>query len=188
LKEAQREAEVFLGETEVKAPVKGRVLERRIEPGDMAAPGAPLFTVEAADGGLRIEAWVPEACRCTVNVGDKVLARIDATGQELEVVLDEIAPSSEPGSHSFLVKATLPAGVAARPGEFARLVRSCRERSAHLVPVRAVRSFGQLELVTVVESGRGHPRHVRTGKRFGDKVEVLAGVEPGERVLVEKTP
>jgi RND family efflux transporter MFP subunit len=188
LKEAQREAEVFLGEAEVNAPLKGRVLERRIEPGDMAAPGAPLFAIEAAEGGLRIEAWVPEACAGAVVVGERLRARIDATGQELEVALDEIAPSSEPGSHSILVKAVLPAVIEARPGEFARLVRPCGERSATLVPARAVRPLGQLELVTVVESGRVHPRHVRTGKRFGDKLEILAGVEPGERVLLEKAP
>jgi RND family efflux transporter MFP subunit len=188
LKEAQREAEVFLGEAEVHSPVKGRVLERRVEPGDMAAPGVPLFTVEDTAGGMRIEAWVPEACACTVGVGDKVRARIDATGRELEVALDEIAPSSEPGSHSFLVKAALPADVAARPGEFARLIRPGAARPAILVPASAVRALGQLELVTVVEGGRGHPRDVRTGKRFGDKVEILAGVQPGERVLAGRQP
>jgi RND family efflux transporter MFP subunit len=187
LKEAQHEAEVFLGETTVRAPVKGRVLERHVEPGDMAAPGAPLFAIEASSG-LRIEAWVPEACACTVQVGDKVHARIDATGRDLEVVLDEIAPSSEPGSHSFLVKAALPGDVQARPGEFARLIRPCHERSAFVIPARAVRALGQLELVTVVADGRAHPRHIRTGKRFGDKIEVLAGLEPGERVLVGRGP
>jgi hypothetical protein len=55
-------------------------------------------------------------------------------------------------------------------------------------PARAAPPLGQLELVTVVEGGRGHPRHVRTGKRFGDDVEVLAGVEPGERVLLGGRP
>jgi RND family efflux transporter MFP subunit len=184
LEAARREAEVFLAETEVRAPVKGRVLERRVEPGDMAAPGVPLFRLEASNG-LRIEAWVPEACAWAVKVGDRVHARLDASGYELDVVLDEIAPSSEPASHSFLVKAALPQDAPARPGEFARLVRSCRERVAFLVPARAVRSLGQLELATVVAQGRGHPRHVRTGKRFGDKVEVLAGLAPGERVVVE---
>jgi RND family efflux transporter MFP subunit len=187
LREAQREAEVFLAEAQVRAPVKGRVLERRVEPGDLAAPGIPLFVIEAASG-LRIEAWVPEACASAVNVGERVRARLDASGRELEVTLEEIAPSSEPGSHSFLVKAALPDDVRARPGEFARLIRPCQERQAVLVSARAVRALGQLELVTVVAGGRGHPRHVRTGKRFGDRVEILAGVEPGERVLIGRAP
>lgn len=184
LEEALREAEVALGEAVLRAPVAGRVLERRVEPGDMASPGQPLFALEASAGGLRVEAWVPEACACTVSVGDQVQARLDASGRELTVTLDEIAPSSQPDSHSFLVKAALPPDVPARPGEFARLIRPCAARPALLVPARAVRRLGQLELVQVVADGRLHERQVRTGKRFGEDVEVLAGLTAGEQVLL----
>jgi RND family efflux transporter MFP subunit len=182
-REMLKESEVMLGETEVRAPVRGRVLERQVEPGDMAAPGRALFAIEAATG-LRIEAWVPEACARTVRVGDKVQARIDATRKELEVVLEEISPSSDPESHSFLVKAALPADVEGRPGEFARLIRACAPRTALLVPAGAVKQVGQLEVVQVVEKGEARARHVRTGKVFADKIEILAGLEAGERVLV----
>ena len=184
LEQAVAEAALALAEAEVRAPVDGRVLERRVEPGDMAAPGVPLFLLQATQGGLRIEAWVPESCACTVSVGDRVQARLDASGRELTVTLDEIAPSSEAGSHSFLVKAAIPPDVPARPGEFARLIRPCAARPALLVPAAAVRTLGQLELVTVVADGRTRARHVRTGKRFGAQVEVLAGLRAGEQVLL----
>jgi len=74
-------------------------------------------------------------------------------------------------------------------GMFGRLLISEGERRQLLVPASAVRQVGQLEMVQVIDEAEGgegsiaRRRFVRTGQRVGGKVEILAGLDEGERVL-----
>jgi multidrug efflux pump subunit AcrA (membrane-fusion protein) len=109
--------------------------------------------------------------------------RLEDPDREVEARLEEVAPSTDPKSHTVLVKAGLPAEAGARPGAFGRLIQTCDRRSALLVPSAAVSRSGQLELVRVLEDGRPRVRNVRTGKRHGDDVEVLSVCARGSVVL-----
>ena len=53
------------------------------------------------------------------------------------------------------------------------------------VPAAAVRVRGQMEIVFVVEDGLAKLRLVKTGKRLGNEVELLSGVDEGERVVTQ---
>jgi hypothetical protein len=69
-------------------------------------------------------------------------------------------------------------------GQFARLVVPLGENSSVCVPASAVILRGQLEILFVVTNQRAQLHLVKTGKKINDQVEILAGIEPGESVVV----
>jgi multidrug efflux pump subunit AcrA (membrane-fusion protein) len=67
---------------------------------------------------------------------------------------------------------------------FGRILIPLEEEEVLVVPRRAVRKVGQLELVDVAERGTASRRAIRTGRTLGDDVEVLSGLREGEQVVV----
>lgn len=178
------EAETLLGYTKVIAPFDGVITRKHADVGDLAVPGKPLLEMEDSRT-LRLEADVPEAVVGKVALGDKLAVNIAAIRSELEGTVSEIAPTADPGSRTFLVKLDLPAKPDLRAGQFGRVEMPVGETSALRVPVAAVVQRGQMEIVFVVRDGKAQLRLVKTGKRLGDEVELVSGVEAGEKVGVE---
>jgi RND family efflux transporter MFP subunit len=134
---------------------------------------------------LRLEADVPEAVVGTLRLGDVLPVRVDALTTGLRGVVSEISPAGDPGSRTFLVKLDLPPEPDLRAGQFGRVALPVGETTALRVPVSAVVQRGQMEMVFVVEDGKARLRIVRTGRRFGDEVELVSGMEGGETLVVE---
>lgn len=178
------EAQVMLGETTLRAPFDGVVGARLADPGDMAVPGNPIAIVHDP-GSLRLEANLSESCSGPLALGSSVAVRLGSPPVELNARIEEIAPVADPQSRTRLVKAALPAQPGLRPGMFATLRFACGTHPALLVPAKAVRRAGQLESVRVQADGEPRLRNVRTGKIYGEQVEVLSGLQPGELVVVE---
>ena len=124
---------------------------------------------------------MPERWAGRLAVGAELRAWIDASESEVPAKVEEIAAASDPQSRTVLVKAALADVKGLRPGLFGRLLQPGEKRKVLLIPSAALLRSGQLE--TVVVAGEG-PRHVRTGKRRGERVEVLSGLRAGETVLV----
>lgn len=185
-REAVQEAEATLSHATIRAPIGGRVVERYADPGDTATPGQPLLRIYDPES-LRLEAHVRESLGAGLDKGKgrSLTARIDALDAELSVVVDEIVPSAEPGSRTFLVKVTLPQRPSLYPGMFGRLLVPTGTEERLYIPAEAVARVGQLELVTVVTEQGPLRRYIRSGVRTDDgRVEVLSGLMPGERVVV----
>ncbi len=183
--QAAEEARTALSFAEIRAPIAGRVVERLAEPGDMATPAAPLVRLyDATD--LRLEADVRESLAGGLAKGQTVQARVEALGETFTTRVDEIVPTADPGSRSFLVKVGLPPHPRLYPGMFGRLLIPAGTTRRLYIPAGAVGRVGQLEMV-MVEIGDGAVRRfVRTGIRTPDgQVEILSGLAPGERVLTE---
>lgn len=177
------EAQSHTDETVLRAPFAGRVVSRDLEPGDLAVPGKPVVTVQT-ERRLRLEADVPESCAARLREGQTLSARLGADAHDVR--LEEIAPAADPGSHTVHVKAAL--DTETQPGAFAWLKQPCGEHEALLLPASAVRRAGQLESVRVVVAGQPRLRHVRTGKRIDDRVEILSGLNEGDEVLTGGVP
>jgi multidrug efflux pump subunit AcrA (membrane-fusion protein) len=91
---------------------------------------------------------------------------------------------ADPASRSFTVKVNLPAQAQLRSGMFGRARFSTGERTALFVSSDAILVRGQLEAVYVVdEAGRARFRLITTGRRIDDKIEVLSGLNGGERIV-----
>ena len=177
------QASLSLGYTRVSAPVAGRVLKRLAEPGDLALPGRPLLLMEAGRG-LRLEALVPERLVGRVRPGQELTVELPAQGRKLAAKVEQIVPTADPATRTFLVKATLPQAPELFAGMYGRLLIPLGKRPAVLISARAIQMVGQLEMVTLKQDGVWRRAMVTTGRGQGDLVEVLSGLKGGEELLI----
>lgn len=182
-------ARVAGADAKVVAPYDGVVTARLAEVGDLAAPGRPLLTL-VRTGGLRVDVTVPETHAGAVAVGAKVRVRVDALDNNaLNATVSAVAPASDPASRSFLVKVDLPGTQAVQPGMFARVYLPVGKDEVLLVPSTAVVHQGQLTGVLVVDKEAiARLRLIRTGRLFGETVEVLSGLAAAERIVAKVAP
>lgn len=178
-----KEAEVGLQDATLRSPISGIVIDRLAEPGEQASPGKPLLTVYDPSR-LRVEAYVREAYISQLRTGQAVSVFVDALATTRKATVQQIVPSADPGSRSFLVKAALDDASDLYPGMFARVQLPLPQEQSIAVPRDALERIGQLAFVTVTNGEKVERRAVRTGREFSDSIEVLAGLQAGERVIV----
>ncbi len=180
-------ARVQLGYAEVRSPLAGWLVAKRVEAGDMTAPGAPMFTVEDLSR-IKVQVNVPEAEVTGLAEGGD--AEVEVAGQRIAATVDRVVPAGDPASRTFSVQLLLdnPDG-RLKSGMFARVGFAREERSALSVPAPAVVRRGQLEGLFVVLDDRATLRWIKTGRAARGldaeaRVEVLSGLDPGERYVV----
>ncbi|HET7535414.1 MAG TPA: efflux RND transporter periplasmic adaptor subunit [Candidatus Didemnitutus sp.] len=176
------EAEAMLAYATVRAPFDGVVTEKHALTGDLAGPGVPLLVLESVQH-LRAEGTIPERNAAILHLGDSIEVWLEDGAAPVAGRIEELSAAADAVSRSVLAKVTLPAG-AARSGQFGRLLVPAGTSPALLVPVAAVASFGQIDRVFVVEQGRAVLRIVKVGRTAGDRVEILAGLQANETVIV----
>ncbi|MFN3478815.1 MAG: efflux RND transporter periplasmic adaptor subunit [Thermodesulfovibrionales bacterium] len=178
------EAKVYHGYTRVTSPITGVVVEKRVDKGNMAVPGAPLLTVEDTSS-YRIDVNVDERFSGIIKRGMTVDVMIDSIGLQTKAKVSEVVPAIDPMSRTFLVKINLKAS-GLRSGLYAKVRIPVGGRETILIPAKAVVEKGQLTGVyTVDDKGIISFRPVRTGKNYGENIEVLSGLNQGEKVVTE---
>lgn len=177
------EAETMLGHARVVAPFDGIITRKLAEVGDLATPGRPLVEIEDP-ARLRFEADVPESLVDRLQLGTRLPVSISPRKEPLEGIISEIAPVAEAVSRTYLVKLDLPSAPGLRAGQFGRVTVPTGEASTVHVPTGAVLRRGQLEYVFVAATGRAQLRLIRTGKLLAGDVEVVSGLDAGERIVV----
>ncbi|MGE0131458.1 MAG: efflux RND transporter periplasmic adaptor subunit [Blastocatellales bacterium] len=179
-------AQVFVSYARIASPISGVVVSKNTEVGSTAAPGAPLLTIE--DGSrYRLEVAVEESQLGKIGMGQRARVRVDALGaDDLEGGVSEITPAADPMSRSYAVKIDLPARQSLRSGLYGVARFASGQRRAILIPQKAVSQRGQLTGVFVVDdAGVARLRLIKTGKSYGESVEVLSGLSDGERIVVD---
>lgn len=175
---------VQLQYAQIRSPVDGLVIARHRQAGDMANPGVPILTLENPET-IVLETWIREDHLPHIQPGDTIGVYVDAVDLRTTGTVTRIVPSGDPGTHTYLVKATLDELGAARSGMFARSEFALEPRWGVLVPEGAIVAPGGLPGVHVVDGdGIARFRMVRTGRRIGDRAEVIAGLEGGERIVI----
>ena len=181
------EAQATLDYARITAPFAGKVIERRIDPGNLASPGMPLLVVEQ-EGKLRVETAVEESRAASVALGDTTTVEIEALPQPVTGTVGEIVPTVDVASRAFMVKVDLPANLGGlRPGMFARVNFRVGSRARLVVPTTAISQNGALDRVFAVDGDRVRLRMVTLGEKQGPWTEVLSGLGPGERVVTAPT-
>jgi RND family efflux transporter MFP subunit len=178
------EARIGLGYAQILSPKDGQVAKRLVEPGDLAVPGKPLLVLQTT-GTLRLEALVREGLIHRVAPGTELEVVVNALGKSFGGTVEEVVPSADPATRTFLVKVGLPEEGRLLPGMFGRLLVPVKDRQVILVSQKAIQRIGQLEVVTVETDGRWQRIFVKTGRVIGDQVEVLSGLHGGEKVALE---
>jgi len=180
---AEAEARVMLSYTQIQAPFTGKVIKKMVDIGDMASPGQPLFFIETPSHP-QLHAFLSESLIPSLKPGQKLDVHVDALNRDFKGTLSEMIPQSDPATRTFLAKVSLPPDPELVNGLFGRLRAPYGKYEAVVVPVGAVREVGQLYLVNVLAPD-GHPqrRFVTLGRRHGDLVEVLSGLQESEEVV-----
>jgi RND family efflux transporter MFP subunit len=187
VEQERQAARIMRGYAEVKAPFAGTVTERQAEPGTLAAPGAPLLTLERT-GGYRLEAQVEESRAGSVRNGQTVEVEIEALQRVVTGRVAEIVPAVDAQSRAYTVKIELPGTPQLRSGMFGRARFAAGSREVMAIPEAAVTRRGQLHSVLVAEGGIARNRLVTTGRSRGSHVEVLSGLSAGDRVIHPAPP
>lgn len=179
-----KEAESLIANSVVTAPFDGVVTRKLMEPGDLATPGRALFSMEDPSL-LRLEIDVAESLAGQIALGQTLRVEVEGAGVEVDGKVSELAPSADVGSRTFRVKLDLPPTAALRAGQFGRAFLPRGKRKALLVPVSSSLHRGQMDYVFVAKDGEAHLRIVRLGRAGPERVEILAGLEDGERIVVD---
>ncbi len=182
-------AAVPMRDAAIRASYDGVVTAKWIEEGGLASPGTPVLALEKAEG-YRAELVVPEAYYHAMKVNEKVKLRIPAMGdRSVEGVIGVIVPAADPQSRSFVVKVDIPRDEGVRTGMFVRAAIATGKEGFLLVPATAIVNQGGLTgiyLMTPDQTARF--RLVRTGRAFGDLLEVISGLKPGDSFVVDPPP
>ncbi|MDC8785336.1 efflux RND transporter periplasmic adaptor subunit [Roseateles koreensis] len=192
----------------VRSPYSGVVAEVPVNLGDMALPGRPLLTLYDPRN-LRVSASLPQQVVAAWKPGAAPQFSVMLPGREESVAAGvaptrvQVLPTVDAGTHTVALRLDLPqAGpntLSAAPGMFARvwLLEAPDSPGAIdasgalkppsdariMVPRSAVLRRTELTAAYVLsDSGRPELRQLRLGAVQGDRVEVLAGLSPGERI------
>ena len=185
-----KEAEVLKSHAKLTAPFSGTIVKKYVDVGGFAVPGAPLLEIENPTG-FRLEVDVTETEFANqVRLGREVAVQIDALGESpIKGTVVEVSPSADPLSRTFRVKIALPDLPGIKSGMYGKALCPREERQVILIPKTALIKRGQLEQVFTVDDGRTvHLRLIKTGKTFGDRLEVLAGLENGDTIIINPPP
>jgi RND family efflux transporter MFP subunit len=181
---ALTQARTSLANTQIRAPFAGVVTEKKADAGTFASPGTPLFTLEDTRS-YRLEAMVDESDIRLARVGASVPVLLDSVqSAEFRGKVAQIVPAADAASRSFVVKIELPADARFRSGLFGRALFPRGKRSALLIPRTTIVERGQLRGVFVIDANQiAQLRYVTLGKAFGEQVEVLSGLQQGEKLV-----
>lgn len=179
------EAKAMMAYVEILAPFDGVVTKKWAEVGDLATPGKPLLGIEDPSI-LQLEADVPDALASRLQQNARLPIRVDFLQDDLAGTVREIAPTADPASRTFRVKLDLPPATGLMSGQFARLIVPVGHSKTVRVPVSALVVRGQLEILFAVTNQHAQLHLVKTGRRIGDEVEILAGLDSGESVVVRR--
>lgn len=170
--------------TELHSPIAGVVTDTRIEAGDLANPGQVLLAVYNPEA-LRLEAHVPVRLVPRLRMGQDVTLTFDEPLGRRAGRVTEIVGEIDPASRTRLVKVHIEdAGEGLLPGTFGRLWVREAARPGVKIPASAVYRIGQIEMVQVVQGNRAVRRLVRSGAAGEDQVEILAGLDEDDVILL----
>jgi RND family efflux transporter MFP subunit len=198
LRAAAQETEAIRSHAVVTAPVSGILTQRLVDAGTFVRSGEVLAVVEDQTLGLEVVALIDEGLIPHLAPGERLWASVPVLEDRPQPVQVTATIPSVDGTR-FRLKTTLPEGIPARSGMFARLFIPEAPQDFLLVPATAIRWRGGLPIAFVVDATDTLRLRVL---RLGDivrldngllvptsatephaMVQVLAGLHPGERIL-----
>jgi RND family efflux transporter MFP subunit len=174
-----------LADTVLRAPIDGAMNARQAAVGEFLNAGAPVATLVRTNP-LRLRLAVPEREAAAIRQGQRVRLTLESDPTVYEGHVARLAPAIREQNRSLMIEAEIPNPQGRlRPGAFARgeiVVQP--DRRLVTVPAEALVTFAGIEKVLVVEGGRAVEKRVTTGRRSGDRLEILSGLAAGEQVIL----
>ncbi len=173
----------------IRAPFSGVVTNRFIEVGDMANPGMPLIAIETPKK-FEVTASVAESDIAEIKKGTVVDVMVKSIHKTIKGKVTEVSSSAKNTGGQYLVKIALDkTDIPILSGMFVTVQFPVEKKesttSILLIPTTAITTNGGLKGVyTVSEQNTAILRWLRLGKTYGDKVEVLSGLNAKENYII----
>jgi RND family efflux transporter MFP subunit len=183
-----------LGDTTVRAPFAGVVVERKVSVGDYVTTGTQVATVVRINP-LRVLLTVPEQSVGLVKVGQPVTLQVDAyPNRTFTGTVRFVSPSLRADQRALTVEALVPnPSGELKPGFFATAhIEQPEKAQALLIDRRAIREVGKTSRVFVLTGDTvqerivtlGQPLSSTTSSNAEQLVEVVSGLSAGDRVTI----
>ncbi len=160
---AVHESQATLDYATIRSPIDATVIDKKVDVGDMVTPGQPLVTLYDPTH-MQLVASVRESLTSRLKVGQDIGVRVEGLHKTCSGTVREIVPEAQSASRTFQVKVTGPCPAGIYSGMFGRILIPLDKEKALVIPRRAIRDVGQLELVEVVEKNETSRRAIRTGR------------------------
>jgi RND family efflux transporter MFP subunit len=179
-------ADQQLVDTRLVAPFAGAVQQRRANLGEYLAAGAPVLTLVKLTP-LRLRLDVPEREALSIRTGQDVAVRTEGALDAWPGRIVRLSPAIDEASRSLIVEAEVDNSKGLlRPGSFARAeIQTESGGDSLVIPQSSLVLFAGIEKVVTVKEGKALERPVTTGRRTGDQVEILSGLEDGDAVVLK---
>jgi RND family efflux transporter MFP subunit len=179
------EAKEQLDNTVIRAPYSGIVVERHIELGETSNIGQPVMTGFSIEN-LRVSVFVPQSL---INAVRKHrTARIISTDEKTAIETEALTifPYANPENHAFQVRANIKQNTQTLyPGMMVKLALVIDTKQRLMIPKSALVYRSEVVAVYVIdENQKPSLRQIRLGHEFGEKIEILAGLDDGEKVAL----
>ncbi len=172
----------------VNAPISGVVLARNASVGSVASEGSPLF--EIADlSSLWVDLHIFGADAQHIRPGVPVKVTRMSDGATIETTLERVLPGTATASQSTVARATIANEDGLwRPGSAVKARITVEQQPAALVvPLSALQTFRDWEVVFIRVGDTYEVRPVELGKRDAMQVEILSGLKAGDAVVTEQS-
>jgi len=187
---AQRRSELSLAkqqlaDTIVYAPMEGIVQEKKASVGEYLAAGAPVVEIVRIDP-LRLRVDVPERESHSIRSGQSVRVTVEGDPESYLGYIKRLSPTITEQNRMLSVEADVRNNGRLRPGAFVKAeIVTNQTNTAVTVPPSAIITFAGIDKVIVVEGGKALEKAVTLGRRGSDWVEIKAGVNVGQSVVVD---
>lgn len=182
------ESNLSLSDYSVAAPISGVVMARNATVGSIAGEETPLF--EIADlSTLWVDVHVFGADAQHIRAGVPIDVTRLSDGATVRTTLERVLPGTATASQSTVARATIPNPDGLwRPGSAVQArVTVASKQAGIVVPVSALQTFRDWDVVFVCVGDTYEVRPVQLGARDATNVEVLSGLRPGDQVVVEQS-
>ena len=175
-----------LRDTEIRAPFDGYVEKRLVNLGELVKTQMPVMSVVRIDP-LKVVAEIPEKMAPWIHDGQPVELHVDAfPDKTFTGKVSRISPAVNASTRAFPFEALVPnTDALLKPGTFARVhIESGKVDQVLTVSYAAIQYRYGVNRVFVVDGDHLSVRELKVGERLGDRIEVMAGVKPGEVVAL----
>lgn len=180
---------VLMGYHVVRAPISGVIAARFIDPGDTSSAEKPSFLINRQER-VKVKGSVPENGFARLRVGQDGTVTLDALdGKAVKGKVARLSPAIDPVTRTGQAELLLQAGDGLKPGMYARVTLNVGSHEGLAVPREAVKSLAGTgeKRVFLEKAGKAESRMIRTGSEEKDRVEVVEGLKPGEKVILTQS-
>jgi len=173
-----------LAYTQIKSPVRARIIEHLSKAGDLAIPGAAILRLESISNP-HFETWVPISIIDKLAFGNSVSLKLEGQTGSIQSIITELVRSADTETRRCKVRLGLPEDIKTLVGHYGNAQFLLGHDRHPMVAESALTQRAGIDGVFIIdEKGFARFRSVRSGRHWNNQVELLAGPADGQLVIL----